>query len=111
MEHPVIDLEHIERLGGLDDPAIREILDDFVRSLPTSVKTLASARQAGERTTYRAEAHRLKGAAAMTGFPQLSQQAAEAESAADDGSELPDPAALSAVVDQTVAAYREQLGG
>lgn len=107
METPVIDIDHIGRLGGAGDPCIREILDDFVDSLPDIAAKLESARHAGDLVAYREEAHRLKGAAAMTGFPRLAALARDAEDAAAQGAEPPDAKRIRNEMEEAASAYRK----
>ena len=91
---PDIDLEHLAKLGGLDDPGLVAIITDFLASLGDRVGELERLREQGDPAGFREAAHRLKGAAAMSGFPAIADLASAFETSADPAGGLPDPAPL-----------------
>lgn len=90
----ILDLGQIERLGGLGRPEILEILNVLLDDLPAQVDLLAGQLEQGDRESFRASIHRLKGSAMMCGFAALGQQAKEWEEASEANAPLPSPREL-----------------
>jgi HPt (histidine-containing phosphotransfer) domain-containing protein len=64
------------------DPDLAELVELFVRELPTRLADLRAAIASGDFTTVRRLAHQLKGAGGSHGFPQLGPPAWKVEQAA-----------------------------
>lgn len=75
----IIDLNHLQSLGGLGLPELVEIIEDFLNALDDDVTRLEQLATEGREEDFRAAAHRLKGAAQMSGFPTLGALAADFE--------------------------------
>jgi HPt (histidine-containing phosphotransfer) domain-containing protein len=86
-----LDLGQIDRLGGLGRAEIREILEVFLDDLPAQVEILAGQLETGDRESFRAGVHRLKGSALMCGFAAIGRQAGDWEKLCDTADPLPDP--------------------
>jgi signal transduction histidine kinase/DNA-binding response OmpR family regulator len=87
--------QHLQRRGGMaasaasasppitssyaDDPAMREILDGFIRDLPEKVKTMSELLARNDLAELARLAHQLKGAGGGYGFDPLSRQAERLE--------------------------------
>lgn len=65
-----------------DDPEFVELIDLFVSSLPARIAQINSCAQAGNLAEVAMIAHQLKGAAGSYGFPELTREASELETAA-----------------------------
>ncbi len=63
----------------LDDPEFREIVEEFVLSLPDQLVGLRDACEAGDSEQLTRLAHRLKGSSGMAGFPDLMNAAKQVE--------------------------------
>ncbi len=63
----------------LDDPEFREIVEEFVLSLPDQLLALRDACEAGDFEQLTRLAHRLKGSSGMAGFPDLMTAAKQVE--------------------------------
>jgi HPt (histidine-containing phosphotransfer) domain-containing protein len=109
----VIDQHHIEQLGGLDSPEIREILEEFLGQLDEVRHELIASLH--DRDAFREKAHSLKGAALMSGFAEIGEQAASYESLARGGEPLPEADTLDReltdLTARTRAAYQEAIAG
>ena len=71
----------VSELGG--DPELRELLSEFVATLPARVAALAAA--AGDLGRMAALAHQLKGAAGSYGFPTITEAVGRLEAMAKNG--------------------------
>jgi HPt (histidine-containing phosphotransfer) domain-containing protein len=64
-----------------DDPEMSELVEQFVRELPSRLLALEAVWRAGDAQSLRRMAHQLKGAGSGYGFPGVSEAAADVESA------------------------------
>jgi PAS domain S-box-containing protein len=76
--------EALLRLGG-DEQLLRELHDDFIKSLPERIKDLSEASGPNNGRALRQLAHSIKGVAAAVGETQASELAARVENAAAHG--------------------------
>lgn len=84
-EAPVLDYEGTLRDFSNDADGYRELLKDFVATLPGRMQRLAQAQQAGDMTRLGRECHSLKGVAAGLGAMRLSLLATGLGHACADG--------------------------
>jgi HPt (histidine-containing phosphotransfer) domain-containing protein len=70
------------------DPAIEELLSDYVRGLGDKVAAMEQSLQENDLATLTALAHRLKGSAGTYGFDPVSRAAAHLEQAAKASADL-----------------------
>lgn len=75
----MIDLGHLDALGGAKDPELQEIIDDFVAEFPQNLAEVRQCISAGERKPLRDIAHKLRGMAGSVGFKSASLIAAEVD--------------------------------
>ena len=68
-----------------DDPRFASLVHDFQADLAQRIETLERARQRSDDEAIRTQAHRLKSAAGMLGFDELSAAAARCEQAWREG--------------------------
>lgn len=101
-----IDLDHIETLGGFGSPELVKILSDFLDSLEKQAGELLSCLKNADRDAFRESAHRLKGAAQMSGFPKLGKLAATWENLAQNDSDLPEEVQLESQLSSAIQAAR-----
>jgi HPt (histidine-containing phosphotransfer) domain-containing protein len=71
--HPLIDLNRIREIGGLENPDVRRILRRFIAELPHYREQMEKAWAEGNLIKLSATLHRLKGAARSCGFFALGQ--------------------------------------
>lgn len=65
----------------LDDPSLRDVVEEFVHGLPERIDDLRTAHAQMNRELLCTLAHRLKGAGGSYGYPALSSLAAQMERA------------------------------
>jgi HPt (histidine-containing phosphotransfer) domain-containing protein len=74
---PLIDVHRIAAIGGIENPAVMEILARFVAELAGDSESLAAAAGQADPQELQAVLHRLKGAARTCGFDGLARAAAD----------------------------------
>jgi len=77
-----------------DDPAMAEILDNFLTSLESQLGTMQELWAKGQEEELRRQAHRLKGSGGSYGYPALTEAAAALEEAIKRGDAQAKSAAL-----------------
>ncbi|MEW7982136.1 MAG: response regulator [gamma proteobacterium symbiont of Phacoides pectinatus] len=79
------DRDEAIRVAGGDRAPAESLYREFSAGLEEEISKLQSLHQAGERLRLREQSHRLHGAAAVCGVPQLRRLVAELERNAEDG--------------------------
>jgi len=103
----LIDKDLLTELGDMLGARLDAVIATFVGHLPTYIAEIEHAVAAGDLSTVRAVAHKLKGGAGAIGATPLSDAAAALERAASDGTEQAIPtlaAPLPALAQATIAA-------
>ena len=77
-----------EMAGGEDEELERELIDEFLRGLPSLLADLEQATTDGDQEKLRRSAHTLKSHAVLLGATSLEQRTRELESAAARGDEV-----------------------
>ncbi len=62
-----------------NDPAMREVVEEFIGDLPQRVRSIRSAFESGNRVDLTRLAHQLRGAGAGYGYPALTSAAGALE--------------------------------
>ncbi len=104
IDHVVLD-QIREDLGS---GAVREVIEEFLKSSPSLIATLREAAARGDATAIRAVAHNMKGTSATLGAVALSRRCAELESSSGSGN-IADAAAQVATIETTYALARKAL--
>ena len=105
----VVDLDHLDDLGGLSSPELVGILREFLARLPQDAAELAAAISRQETAEVRDLAHRFKGAAGNAGFPELRDLGETFETLAATGAALPSPAEVSGLLDVAIRRASESF--
>lgn len=83
MSHPHTPAPHEKLISAIlvDDPDLREVVEEFVNGLNERVAELRNAHAQHDWSTLTIMAHRLKGAGGSYGYPQISALGAAMEQA------------------------------
>lgn len=76
-EEALIKKDRIDSIGGLENPRVRQILENFVEGLPGYVFLMESLKIQGDAEELREILHKIKGTARTCGFDALAQAAAD----------------------------------
>jgi two-component system, sensor histidine kinase and response regulator len=104
IDHVVLD-QIREDLGG---SAVREVIEEFLKSSPSLIATLREAAARGDAPAIRAVVHSMKGTSATLGAVALSRRCAELESSSGSGN-VADAAAQVAAIETMYAVARKAL--
>jgi HPt (histidine-containing phosphotransfer) domain-containing protein len=74
-----IDQERLERLGGMEDGPVKDLVSRFSHSLPERIAVIESAYTSTNEMELRQHLHQLKGSAANFGFTRLCEFCRAAE--------------------------------
>jgi HPt (histidine-containing phosphotransfer) domain-containing protein len=105
MKNALIDLERLEAIGGLNDPEVLLLVEEFIDGIPDYLSRIESALNPLNPEQLREAAHSIRGVAGMLGFQPLAVTAAEG----DLGSPPADPqdwfARVSKLCSESIAAW------
>lgn len=79
MTPALIDFGHLEMIGGMDDPELREIMEEFIAEIPGYLERARVAIAAGDSGLLREAAHSIRGISGSLGFMLIFHTAAEAD--------------------------------
>jgi HPt (histidine-containing phosphotransfer) domain-containing protein len=79
MSNVLLDLQRLEMIGGLDDPEVLMLVEEFIEGIPDYLNRIESALSPFEPIQLREGAHSIRGVGGMLGFQLLSAAAAEGD--------------------------------
>ncbi len=79
MPPPLIDLDRLDAIGGLSDPEVLLLVQEFIDGIPEYLTRIESALNPLDPEQLREAAHSIRGVAGMLGFQPLAVTAAEGD--------------------------------
>jgi HPt (histidine-containing phosphotransfer) domain-containing protein len=89
MTPPLIDLDRLDAIGGLDDPEVLLLVQEFIDGIPDYLNRIEAALNPLDPEQLREAAHSIRGVAGMLGFQPLALAAAEGDLASPPA-DIPD---------------------